>query len=74
MPYFVFRVFGQARVEHVAVCDHFDQALAVEKATRDLGGLPHRFDIKMIEADTESLARELLFHARSPEEGLIGDT
>ena len=69
MPYFVFRVFGQARVEHVAVCDHFDQALAVEKATRDPGGLPHRFDVKMIEADTESHARELLFHARSRRRG-----
>lgn len=74
MPYFVYRVFEFARVENVAVCDHFDEALAVEKALRDPGGLPHDFHVRMIEADTEAHARELLFHVRSPEEGLIGDT
>jgi hypothetical protein len=30
--------------------------------------------VNMIETDTEAHARELLFHVRAPEEGLIGDS
>ena len=73
MPYFIYRVSQSANMDNVATCDHFDEALAMEKALRDPGGVVHKSDIRMIEADTEAHARELLFHVRSPEEGLIGD-
>jgi hypothetical protein len=73
MPYFIYRIFESTRAENVATCDHFDEALALEAAMRESGGLPHQPEVKMIEADTEAHARELLFHIRSPEEGLIGD-
>ena len=74
MPYFIYRVFEFHRVENVAVCTHFEEALTQEKALRDAAGLPHAFEIKTIFADSEAQARELLFHVRVPEEGLIGDT
>jgi hypothetical protein len=74
MPYFIYRVFEFPRVENVAICEHFEDAIAQEKALRDAAGLPHKFEIKMVVADTEAHARELLFHVRSPEEGVIGDT
>jgi len=45
----------------------------MESALRNPAGVAHKPDIRMIEADTEAHARELLVHVRSPEEGLIGD-
>lgn len=74
MPYFIYRIFESMRAENVAICDHFDEALALERALRKSGGLSHKPEVKMIESDTEAHARELLFHVRSPEEGLIGDS
>lgn len=73
MPYFIYRIFESTRAENVAICDHFDEALALEAALRGSGDLLHQPKVKMMEADTEAHARELLFHIRSPEEGLIGD-
>jgi hypothetical protein len=74
MPYFIYRVFEYPRVENVATCEHFDDALARENALRHAVDPPHAFEIRMIEADTEAHARELLFHVRAPEEGLIGES
>jgi hypothetical protein len=74
MPYFIYRVSGYAAAEMLVTCDHFDEAIAVEKALRDPAGLPHDPGIRMIEANTEGHARELLFHTRSPQEGLIGES
>ena len=74
MTYFIYRIFESVRAENVAICDHFDEALALEATLREPGGLSHQPQLKMIESDTEAHARELLFHIRSPEEGLIGDS
>jgi len=74
VPYFVYRIFGSMKAENVAVCDHFHEALAVERELRESAGPSHQPEVKMIETDTEAHARELLFHVRSPEEGLIGDS
>ena len=74
MPYFIYRIFELTRAENVAICDHFDEALALKAALRESGGLLEQPEVKMIESDTEAHARELLFHVRSPEEGLIGDS
>jgi len=74
MPYFIYRIFESMKAENVAICDHFHEALAVERALRESAGPSHHPEVKMIETDTEAHARELLFHIRSPEEGLIGDS
>ena len=74
MPYFIYRIFESMKAENVAICDHFHEALAVERALRESAGPSHQPEVKMIETDTEPHARELLFHIRSPEEGLIGDS
>lgn len=62
-----------AHAERIAICDHLEEALALEKSLRHPSGATDACDIRMIEADSETHARELLFHVRSPEEGLIGD-
>lgn len=41
MPYFIYRSFECTRAENVAICDHFDEALALEAALRESGGLSH---------------------------------
>jgi len=74
MPYFIYRIFESMKAENVAICDHFHEALAIERAVRESTGPSPQPAVKMIEADTEAHARELLFHVRSPEEGLIGDS
>jgi hypothetical protein len=74
MPYFIYRIFESTRAENVAICDHFDEAQALEAALRESSGPSRKPEVKMIESDTDAHARELLFHVRSPEEGLIGDS
>jgi len=35
MPYFIYRIFESMKAENVAICDHFHEALAMERAVSE---------------------------------------
>lgn len=51
-PYFIYRIFESMKAENVAVCDHFHEALAIERELRESAGPSHQPEVKMIETDT----------------------
>jgi hypothetical protein len=71
MPYYIFELLAASEARTVGVCEHFQDALVQEKALRDVAGTERTF--KIVPADNESSARELLFHVPAPEEGVIGE-
>ena len=73
MPYFIYRLHRHGRTEKVAVCTHFEQALAQQRALHSPGEMPHAYETRVIYADDATHAEDLLQHHRSPEEGLIGE-
>lgn len=75
MPYHIYRVtsVGPVRqLEKLAEHETFKTASAQAKALRKEGGLPAGAEIKVIFADNELLAEELLSQVREPEP-FIGD-
>ncbi|WIM05451.1 MAG: hypothetical protein OHM77_12310 [Candidatus Nitricoxidivorans perseverans] len=75
MPYHIYRVISVGPVrqlEKLAEHEAFKTASAQAKALRKEGGLPAGAEIKVIFADNELLAEELLSQVREPEP-FIGD-
>jgi len=71
MPYYVFRVGPFAQLEKLAEFDAFKAASEHAKALRMVPGGAPRTRIKLMFADTERLAEDLLSQVREP--GPSGD-
>ncbi|MDP2811811.1 MAG: hypothetical protein Q8O34_16860 [Rhodocyclaceae bacterium] len=75
MPYYIYRItpIGPVRqLDKLALHDTFKTASAQAKVLRKEGGLPVGAAIKVIFADNELLAEDLLSQVREPEP-FIGD-
>lgn len=66
MPYFVFRVRPYAQIEKLAQFDGFQAASAHAKTLRAGAEEPSQGKIKVMFADNEQLAEELLCQVREP--------
>lgn len=73
MPYFIYRVFPFRRLERVEVLPAFTAASARAKALRADPDLPADCAIKVIFAETENDAENLLTQVREPMPGVVGD-
>lgn len=73
MPYYVYRVLPFARLEKVTEFAAFKDASSHAKALRAAPGLPGDCKVKLIFADNELQAEDLLSQVREREEGVIGD-
>jgi hypothetical protein len=73
MPYFVYRVFPFARLEKVAEHAAFSAASTQAKQQRISPDLPQGCKVKVIFADNELHAEDLLSQVRQGEGGAIGD-
>ena len=73
MPYFVYRVFPFRRLERVDLLPSFGQASALAKELRSSPERPADCTIKVIFAENEHEAEELLSQVRAPAPGLVGD-
>ena len=71
MPYYVYRVKPFAQIEKLAVFDAFKPASAHAKALRAAPGAAPADKIKVMFADNEQLAEDLLCQVR--EAGPAGD-
>ncbi|MEO8081567.1 MAG: hypothetical protein ABI641_13630 [Caldimonas sp.] len=71
MPYFVFRVKPFARFEKLAEFAAFKDASAHAKALRGAGGASAEDKVKVMFADDQQLAEDLLCQIRDP--GPLGD-
>jgi hypothetical protein len=71
LPYYIYRVGPFAQLEKLAEFDAFAAASAHAKALRIEPGQPPQSRIKLMFADTEALAEELLSQVR--EAGPTGD-
>jgi len=73
MPYYVYRVFPFRRLEKVDERPSFKEASAQAKALRVAPDLPADCAIKVVFADTELEAEDLLSEVRAPKPGLADD-
>lgn len=73
MPYFVYRVFPFRRLEKVDEAPSYGAAAARAKALRTDPALPADCAVKLIFADDEMHAEELLSQVREKAPGLAGD-
>ena len=73
MPYFIYRVFPFRRLERVEVLPAFAAASARAKLLRADPGLPADCTIKVLFAEDENHAEDLLTQVREPTPGLVGD-
>ncbi len=73
MPYFIYRMFPFRRFERVEVLPAFAAASARAKALRADAGRPADCTIKVVFAETEQDAANLLTQVREPTPGLVGD-
>ena len=73
MPYFIYRVFPFRRLERVEVLPAFAAASARAKLLRADPQLPADCTIKVIFAEDENHAEDLLTQVREPTPGLVGD-
>lgn len=73
MPYYVYRIFPLRRLEKVAERSAFGDASALAKSLRASPDLPERCAVKVIFADNELAAEDLLSQVRERPPGLAGD-
>ena len=73
MAYYLYRVFPFARLEKVAQFDAFKDASAEAKRLRAAADLPADCKVKVIFAQNELHAEDLLSQVRAGEEGVVGD-
>ena len=73
MPYFVYRVFPFRRLERVDEAPSFREASQRAKTLRASPDRPTDCAIKVVFADTEMDAENLLSEIRAPKPGLAGD-
>ena len=73
MAYYIYRVFPFARLEKVTQFDAFKEASAEAKKLRAAGGLPADCKLKVIFAEDEFQAEDLLSQVRTGESGVVGD-
>jgi hypothetical protein len=71
MPYYVFRVLPLVRIEKIAEFAAFREASAHAKALRASGSEPPQARVKVMFADNQTLAEDLLCQIRDP--GPAGD-
>lgn len=73
MPYFIYRVFPFRRLECVEVLPAFAAASARAKVLRTDPARPADCTIKVIFAEDENHAEDLLTQVREPTPGVVGD-
>ena len=73
MAYYIYRVFPFARLEKVAQFDAFKDASAEVKRLRAAAVQPTDCKFKVIFAENELHAEDLLSQVREGETGVIGD-
>ncbi len=73
MPYFIYRVFPFRRLERVEVLPAFGAASARAKVLRADPARPADCTIKVIFAEDENHAEDLLSQVREPTPGVVGD-
>lgn len=73
MPYYIYRVFPFARLEKVTQFEQFKDASSDVKSLRGAPDLPANCKVKMIFAENELQAEDLLSQVREREKGVIGD-
>jgi hypothetical protein len=73
MPYFVYRIHPFGRLEKVAAPASFAEASALAKSLRTDGTLPDGCSVKVMFAEDEWTAEELLSQVRERPPGLAGD-
>jgi hypothetical protein len=73
MPYFVYRVFPFRRLEKVDEAPTYGVATAKAKALRADPALPAECTVKLIFAETEAQAEDLLSQVREKAPGLADD-
>jgi hypothetical protein len=73
LPYFVYRVFPFARLEKIGQFDSFPEASSCAKALRAAPDCPPNCRVKLMFADNELHAEDLLSQVREQHEGVIGD-
>jgi hypothetical protein len=73
MPYFVYRIFPFRRLEKVEEAPSYGAAAAKAKALRADPALPADCAVKLIFAESELHAEELLSQVREKAPGLAGD-
>ena len=73
MPYYIYKIHAPlGNLEHVTSHAAFKDASAQAKALRNAGDLPAGCAIKVIFADNQLMAEDLLLQVREPEP-LVGD-
>lgn len=73
MAYYLYRVFPFARLEKVSQFDAFKEASAEAKKLRAATDLPVDCKLKVIFAENELHAEDLLSQVRQGEAGVVGD-
>jgi hypothetical protein len=73
VPYYVYRVFPHRRLEKLAAPATFADASALAKSLRAAPDRPAECTIKVIFADNELGAEDLLSQVRERPPGLAGD-
>lgn len=73
LPYYIYQVFKFKRLEKVAEYASFKDASAQVKALRVAPDLPLECTVKMIFAESELQAEDLLSEIREGEQGVVGD-
>ncbi len=73
MAYYLYRVFPFARLEKVTQFDAFGDASAAAKKLRAAADLPADCRVKVIFAENELQAEDLLSQVRPREPGVVGD-
>lgn len=73
MPYYIYRVFAFRRLEKVDESPSYGAAAATAKAMRADPALPADCTVKVVFADTELAAEDLLSQVREKAPGLAGD-
>ena len=73
MPYYIYRVFPFRRLEKVDEQPSYGAAAATAKALRADPALPADCTVKLIFAENEFHAEELLSQVREKAPGLAGD-
>jgi hypothetical protein len=75
LPYYLYRIFSKPvqRLDKVAEFASFKEASAAVKALRAAPDLPSACRVRMIFADSELRAEDLLSQMRTGEAGRVGD-
>jgi hypothetical protein len=73
MPYFIYKVLPLGILEKIARYDAFRDASVEAKKLRASPDLPAHCKIRIIFAENELHAEDLLSQVREPERGVIGD-